>query len=307
MLIQKKIEEKTRQGVSISIDHESSSFDDATFIEKILNRFVLIPLLTMLPKRIGTSLFVKSSRSANEIYRKAKSSRALEILYNFDGKLNFSNHIINDVLTYVYQRSFLNAKAARNRFSLVKNEILWCVTDIYKTKGDAVNVFSLASGSARAVIESILDSKKNGIEVSAKLLDLDTNALNLSMEIANKLGVSENIKLCNDKVSNFVVYCKNWTPDLVEMVGFLDYMSQEKAILLAKKIYEILPDGGYFVTCNIRDNYERRFVTKVLDWEMIYRNADDLADIAIAGGFKVYNTRIIYEPYLIHGLVVARK
>ena len=91
------------------------------------------------------------------------------------------------------------------------------------------------------------------------------------------------------------------------MVGFMDYLSQSKGILITKKIYNVLPDSGYFITCNIKDNDERKFLTKVLNWDMNYRDPDELSTILVEGGFDPDYCQILYEPYKIHGIAIGKK
>ena len=181
------------------------------------------------------------------------------------------------------------------------------IRKIYKNKKDVIKLFSLASGSARAVIEVMGKLKKQGIIVEAKLLDLNQGALEKSKEIAIENDVLNSISLCRDKVSNFIEYCDGWRPDIIEMVGFLDYLNDEKALSLFKKIISTMTPGGFFITCNIKDNYERKFITKILNWDMIYRDEIDLAKLMLESGFLPSRCKIIYEPSLIHGLTMGEK
>lgn len=294
--------------VKINIDNDPKlHYEKVSFLTHLFNKFILIPFFNILPWRTGTFLFTKSSKTAAEVHRLVKTSHALEFLYTFDGKINFTNSFLDDIFTYFWQHNIINAKAVRNRIKLVKRELKLAITEVYHRKSDVVNIFSLASGSARAVIEVLAELKKEKVPISVKLLDLSLDALQLSKKIALENNVEDLITYCNDKVSNFFKYCQDWHPDLIEMVGFLDYLNQEKAIVLSSKIYNTLPNGGIFITCNIRNNYERRFISKIIEWDMVYRDEHDLAEVLIKGGFKPKKCKIIYEPFFIHGLAIGRK
>ncbi|MEZ4617069.1 MAG: hypothetical protein R2867_16395 [Caldilineaceae bacterium] len=65
--------------------------------------------------------------------------------------------------------------------------------------------------------------------------------------------------------------------------------------------------GGTFLTGNIHPNPEKIFLDWVLLWPMIYRTADQLADLLITGDFLPRNIRLYYEPFQIHGIAVCRK
>jgi len=90
------------------------------------------------------------------------------------------------------------------------------------------------------------------------------------------------------------------------MVGFLDYRPRDKAIVLVSRIKKLLPQGGIFLTCNIRTNPERPLVDYCLMWPMIYRNPKQFAEILIEAGFNPQSVRIIYEPFKIHGLAICQ-
>ena len=91
------------------------------------------------------------------------------------------------------------------------------------------------------------------------------------------------------------------------MVGLLDYFDQEHAVEILKKIYKVLAPNGWLITCNIRPNLERPFLTKGVGWSMIYRTPQELAEIVVKAGFPASSLRIIYEPLKIHGLAIAQK
>jgi hypothetical protein len=91
------------------------------------------------------------------------------------------------------------------------------------------------------------------------------------------------------------------------MIGFLDYRPKDKAISSIKRIYDSLPCGGLFLTCNIKKNPEKLFLDWAVLWPMIYRDEKELADLLIQGGFSPENIQLIYEPFRIHRLAVCRK
>jgi len=59
-------------------------------------------------------------------------------------------------------------------------------------------------------------------------------------------------------------------PNIVEMIGFMDYRPLKQAIALVKRIYNILPNGGKFLTANMIPNPEQYFMKWVINWSMTY-------------------------------------
>ena len=108
-------------------------------------------------------------------------------------------------------------------------------------------------------------------------------------------------------IQNLENYCIGFHPDAVEMVGLLDYFAENHAIDLIKKIYKVLTPGGYLITCNVVPNMESPFVTKGINWPLIYRQPEELAKLLIEGGFSPENLTLKYEPFKIHCLAIAKK
>jgi hypothetical protein len=98
---------------------------------------------------------------------------------------------------------------------------------------------------------------------------------------------------------------RKFKPQIVEMMGFLDYQTQKEAIDIVSKIREALEPNGFLITCNIHPNIEQHFLKWVINWPMIYRTPKEFGEVAEKSGFKKY--RLIYEPLKVHGLLVAQK
>jgi len=98
---------------------------------------------------------------------------------------------------------------------------------------------------------------------------------------------------------------KNFQPDIVEMIGLLDYLRNQKAVSLFKAIKASLPSYGRFYTCNILPNPERIFLEQVIDWKMTYRTATELRQLLLDAGFEETRARIIVEPMRIHAIAIG--
>ncbi len=63
---------------------------------------------------------------------------------------------------------------------------------------------------------------------------------------------------------------------------------------------------GQLITCNIVPNFESPFVTKGINWPLIYRRPEELARLLIKGGFQSEKIELKYEPFKIHCLAIAK-
>lgn len=260
---------------------------------------------------INTFLFDGLSRPLRAIKNGAASWRALDLIYNyFEQYRGFHPEYYSDGLKSVeriladFWIGMMNAQAVRNRKKYVAERLSHLVKEVAKTS-DEVRIFSIASGSAQAVFEAIQQSGIGASRVRVSLLDLDETALEYSLNLAKEMGVETSITTICGNTANVSRVIKEFDPHIVEMVGFLDYRPDTKAIKLFQKIHRPLMVGGYFVTANICPNPEMRFLEWVINWKMIYRSKEALEEILKDGGFC--DCSVVVEPQGIQAIAIAQK
>jgi len=237
--------------------------------------------------------------SCRKVKDGAASWRALDEIYNYQfGQEKGLQGVVND-----FWEGMLNCQAVRNRLKLVKQEVRRAILQF--SNHQEVRLLSLAAGSAQGIIEVVAELKANDIRVRALLVDIDQTALDYSIQLARQYGVGDQIETIRTSVAQVSRISREFRPQIIEMLGLLDYIPQDKAVRLIRKIYESLEAKGIFLTCNIRDNLERSFLKWVVNWSMIYRTPGELAEVVNKAGFG--DCRLVYEPLRIHGLVIAQK
>jgi len=229
----------------------------------------------------------------------ATTWRAMEIVYNhpYPQKKTFRG-MIDEFYWYG-----LNCQGLRNRLKLIKDELRKAIDKV--DNGKEVRLISLACGSAESVLEVMAEFKAKGKVVKAILLDIDGEALKRAEKVAEHYGLEKQITVYQGSTYDINQIAHKFKPQIVEMMGFLDYQKQEDAINIVTKIRESLEPNGFLITCNICPNIEQHFLKWVINWPMVYRSPKDFADVATKAGFKKY--RLIYEPLKVHGLLVAQK
>lgn len=248
---------------------------------------------------INTFWFDGLGLSNRAIKEGAASWRALDIIYNYPfGQARGLQGIVDN-----FWVGMINAQAVRNRLKLVKQEIRRAILRF--SDNDEIRLLSLAAGSAQGVIEVMAELRDSGIRVRALLVDIDQTALDYAVKLAYRHGVGDQIKTVKTSVAQVARISRNFQPQIIEMLGLLDYIPQDKAIRLVGNIYNSLEANGIFLTCNIRHNPERHFLKWVINWPMIYRTLDELEQIIGGAGFSNY--RFINEPLKVHCLVIAQK
>lgn len=198
-----------------------------------------------------------------------------------------------------------NAQAVRNRLKIAKGALAAEIRSIAERSSRPVRLLSLAAGTAQGVIEVIADLRISGIAVEAVLIDQDPSALEYARRLASEHRVPEAITTIQGDVLFFDRLLQGFAPDLIEMLGLMDYLPTKLAVSLVRKIHRLLPAGGSFLTCHVHPNAETYFLRHAVNWDMLYRTREAFAQIVIGGGFLT--PRLITEPHDIHSIAVARK
>ena len=256
------------------------------------------------PKHISSSFVDRFSYFNHQAGINAASWKSLDIFYNYHEKIKPQlNGGFEGWVTRYWIGKIENRQAVTNRLKIVINLLV-------KAFGKFINepeirIVSMASGSAQAVIEAML--KCPHLNIRAILIDVDKTALKAAKAMAEENGLGERFSFIRGTTKSLEKVCQEFRPHIIEMVGFLDYRPDDKAIQLISRIKSCLPSNGIFLTCNINHNRERIFLDWVLLWPMIYRNEKQFANLLLKGGFFSQNINILYEPFRIHGIGVCQK
>lgn len=294
------------RGVGIFVDDDrDNGYEFSGFVRKACN-FILTAILNSLPA--GFQTYIKRShKSAEEVIEHATTHRALEVLYQH-GRTHASRTFFQKLAHRVWFGILNNSIAIRNRLKLTKKELKSALGLLEKGESDSINILSIASGSARAIIE-VLQSLDTPLKtITARFLDKNPEAIKYSQRLAGDLTQKYKLEWITDTAGNFYKhYSASDRPDIIEMVGLLDYFDQTKCITLLAFVYEYLRAGGTFITANIIHNREQKFISKIVGWPMVYRSPGDLIDLALAAGFDPQKTKVVCEPLKIHAVLVAGK
>ena len=246
----------------------------------------------------NTAWFDGLGPSCRRVKEGHASWRALDEIYNHQFGQGGFGGLIDD-----FWGGMLNCQSVRNRLKLVKQEVERAIMRFSNHK--EVRLLSLAAGSAQGIIEVMAKLKSKGIRVRALLLDIDQSALDYAKKLADQYGVGDQIETVKTSVAFASRVSKDFQPQIIEMLGLLDYIPRDKAVRLIRTIRESLPDKGVFLTCNIAPNIEMHFARWVINWSMIYRTPAELAEVVTEAGFD--DCRLVYEPLKVHGLAIAQK
>jgi hypothetical protein len=290
------------KGVFID-DDQTLDYETNSLFRKIANAF-FIPALNILPVSMR-GLIKKTHKSAEEIIEHSTTHRAMEVLYD-RGPRPPASRLQNFFLSIWLGTN--NSKAIRNRLKLVKREIKKKIAQLVVENKD-VKIVNIASGSARAVLESIDEmSLDNNFRLSAIFIDKNHEAILFSQQLAGTHKYRSSFQWVKDTAENFFrTTGRGMRFNIAETVGLMEYLTDEEVINIFSIIHNALDSGGIIIAANITNNIERRFISKIAGWKMIYRPADEFSSLLLAAGFALDKMQIYYEPQRIHCVIVAQK
>ncbi|HVB20085.1 MAG TPA: class I SAM-dependent methyltransferase family protein [Candidatus Paceibacterota bacterium] len=250
-------------------------------------------------------LFDGVSINGHRVKEGAAQWSALDAVYNFkqgEGGNIFSRAVDS------FWLNIRNAQAVRNRLILVKQQLKVAILDAARERhnGEPIRILSLAAGAAQGVIEVVADLFPRGIALGVVLIDQDSIALAHALKLAKRYGIGHLFQPIRGDVRFFDRNLGGqFSPEIIEMCGLMDYLRSGIATRLIRKIYRALPPGGTFLTCHIHPNAESYFLRHVVDWKMLYRTLEEFGDILVEGEFL--NPSFFTEPLGIHSVAVAKK
>lgn len=244
------------------------------------------------------------STTSRKVKEGATTWQALDTVYNFHQGYG-PNAVVRAI-----DRMWLhirNAQAPRNRLAMAKNALRQSILYTASRKGGStpVRILSLATGSGQGVIEVIAELRHEGIRTNVLMLDRDPEALDHAIKLAEQHGVRDAVQVVEGDVVRFRSEIKGYNPDIIEVMGLIDYFSDRLTVVLLKQIKSILPPNGFVFASNVHPNAESYFLKWVVNWDMHYRTRNQLADLMKAGGFE--RPMVETEPHGIQSFVWAQK
>jgi len=288
----------------MNITTNDSDFERHNFFVNLV-RIPLFWFFDFLPTSILNKLFVAFGEKTKEVFSKAKTYQALEIMYTFPERKKRGQASWFDIL---WDALLYNSKAVRNRLRFVKRVLKGIITQ--KSKEDKpVRIFSVGSGSGRSILETI-SSFDDEVPIEAIFFDKSQSALRFSQQLTKEIvgnGAQINFQWVCAKTEKLEDLILRFSPDIVEMVGILDYFNDSDAKGLFRLIQQCLASDGWFIVSNVRPNIEAVFVTKAVRWPLIYRTSEQLQNLLINGGFGRDKIRLFIEPLEIYTIAVCQK
>lgn len=286
---------------------KNKNLETHSLIVKLI-RIFSVPLLNNLPSGLLKKIAKASSRDANKIVKHAGSTHALEVMYTRHHRSLFSRGILQGLADWFWHHCLAQLKAIRNRLKIVEENIEKEILKKISVGQNEIALLTVGGGSARAIIQSISRLQKQHPHVKIKVINIDKDqgAIELGKNTSVQFGLEEVFTWINESAFNIQSLVSDNSIDIVEMVGLLDYFSNEKGVKVMRQINNVLKNDGLFIVANVYPNSEVKFVSKIGWPQMYYRLPQDIESLLRQANFLKELT-IILEPLKVHLIALTRK
>lgn len=237
------------------------------------------------------TLFLNThSKLMQRFCEKVCNSEALDIAYNVLGTFSLNGTPTYpkvhrpDILAKFHLR-FPNAQGVRNRYKLVEK--------IYTEFGGG-RTLSIACGSA----QSLIDAAKEISNVSLVLSDASQDALSIAEYRAKEAHIDNKVSFIQESFWKLPKLIDGQKFDVVEMCGILDYLNDKHAVKLLNFALDSLRQCGCLIVSNMAKTGQATILTRMYNWEIIYRSPNDFSKLIKEAGGK--DIKIYLEPWKIY-------
>lgn len=292
-------------------------FEIHNLLIKLIRSF-LIPILNLLSSNFIKKLLHKTTKDSKNILKKPGTTHAIETLYTFHlrKKEIFRKGLLNGFLTLFWHTFLSQPKAIRNRLRIVETLLRLEIENLTNNKQE-INILSIGGGSCRAAIHAAYYIKRNFFSNSNKSfkinlfnLDKHLDVLELTKNIINQHNVSDilNFEAVVGNAKQIDTMNIRERFNIIEIVGLLDYFSDDECLKLLKFCYDnLLEQNGILIWGNIISNNEMKFI-KNIGWpNMYYRTIVDIGYIIRTYDINLEKTVIYKEPLGIHYIMLTKK
>ncbi|WP_136810410.1 cyclic nucleotide-binding domain-containing protein [Desulfosediminicola flagellatus] len=197
--------------------------------------------------------------------------------------------------------------AIHGRRKLLKKEIAR-ISGKKAELGENTRIMNLACGPNRELFDFLGECKYSQM-IDALCVDIDPEALQYTNQFVNIIPHKAAIRLMSENVIRWSLGKASQqigNLDLIYSAGLCDYLDERLFKALITRCFEHLNPGGTLLLGNFTQYPDSLFLDKLLKWELIYRNEEELQDIFSATPFGS-NVEILSESEHVNLFALATK
>ena len=194
--------------------------------------------------------------------------------------------------------------ASRNRRKLVVS----LLTELIDQRADSgrLEIIGIGAGPGVHVQDAICNSKIDRADVHAYLIDRDDDAFEYGRTCAASRGIENCISVVQGDAREIRKVLPEVSPQIVKIVGLLEYLTNEQAVDLLRVLHEKMPTGGQILTHGFVDRFHTaRFLRRTFGLHHVYRTDMQVQRMLESVGFHV--DRKYEEPLRIYPILIATR
>jgi extracellular factor (EF) 3-hydroxypalmitic acid methyl ester biosynthesis protein len=219
----------------------------------------------------------------------------------------------NSLYAKILNAFFLNTPpvvAHRNRIDTLVRHLQ---AETARTKGRRAKVFNLGCGPA-AEIQRFLSDAIWSNSTDFTLLDFNDETVAFAQRTLTHIrdlhGRKTGLDVMKKSVAQLIKDSSKFKPgsfDLVYCAGLFDYLSDSVCTRLLEVFYELAAPGGLVLVSNVdASNPSRGWMECMVDWFLVYRDANKMHEI-IPAGILPDAVRVFSEPSSVNIFAEIRK
>ncbi len=167
---------------------------------------------------------------------------------------------------------------------------------------EPVHVLCLGAGPGRIIIDAMTQARRSSY---ATLVDLNPDAFDYGLELADKAGLGDRVRYIEGDVRDVKNHIDR-PPAIVKMIGICEYLSDGQIVDIAGVLAGVMPPGSSIVFNSISKKHGTdRFFRRVFGLHMIHRSPEQLGELFRQAGFEDFNA--IPEPLGVYHIVAAHR
>jgi CRP-like cAMP-binding protein len=172
------------------------------------------------------------------------------------------------------------SKAIRGRRRLLAEQ-LGLLTAPLAERGNQIAIMNLACGPNRELFDFLQGCEYSEL-INALCVDIDSEALQYTNKYVNTFSHLASVRLMKENVIKWSlgrVRQQIAPQDIIYSAGLCDYLDDRLFKALITRCYHHLKPGGTLILGNFDSHKDAVFMDRILRWELIYRNSEQLLEL----------------------------
>jgi len=187
------------------------------------------------------------------------------------------------------------ASTVRDRKNYLIDQLIGTARRVVGTGRNSVRILSVGAGPAREIHDYLVGHEAASVEYTITLVDQDEGALEYANEQVQRAAIVSGSRVdlrCRyvsfkDLLASPALRDEVSQQDLVYAAGLYDYLPQGLGAVLTRQLFDLLAPHGRLLIGNAASSEGIRWVPEfVLDWQMIYRDREEMLQLAAEIGIR---------------------